>query len=141
MNWETMTIAQADETVYYGVHPTGLPIYVLPKKGFSSTYAVIGTRYGSIDNDFAVDGEQLHVPAGIAHYLEHKLFEDKVCQNGRFCECIYRLYADGISVFLHRKGGRIVGNFAEICAKSVFYRENGGKRAGYYRTGNSYGGR
>ena len=77
MNWEQMHMAQADETVYYGVHPTGLPIYVLPKKGFSSTYAVIGTRYGSVDNAFVVDGEQLCVPAGIAHYLEHKLFENE----------------------------------------------------------------
>lgn len=77
MNWETITIDKAAETVYFGVHPTGLPMYVLPKKGFSSAYAVIGTRYGSVDNDFAVDGEQLHVPAGIAHYLEHKLFEDE----------------------------------------------------------------
>ncbi len=77
MNWETITVDKAAETVYFGVHPTGLPIYVLPKQGFSSTYAVIGTRYGSVDNDFAVDGEQLHVPAGIAHYLEHKLFENE----------------------------------------------------------------
>ncbi len=77
MNWEVITAEKAAETVYFGVHPTGLPIYVLPKEGFSSAYAVIGTRYGSVDNDFAVDGEQLHVPAGIAHYLEHKLFENE----------------------------------------------------------------
>ncbi len=77
MNWETITVDKAAETVYFGVHPTGLPIYVLPKKGFSSTYAVIGTRYGSVDNDFLVDGQQVHVPAGIAHYLEHKLFENE----------------------------------------------------------------
>lgn len=77
MNWETITVQQADETVYYGTHPSGLPIYVLPKQGFSAAYAVIGTRYGSVDTDFQVDGEQLHVPAGIAHYLEHKLFEDE----------------------------------------------------------------
>ncbi len=75
MNWER--IEKAGETVFFGVHESGLPVYVLPKEGFSSTYAVIGTRYGSIDNEFTADGEQLHVPAGIAHYLEHKLFENE----------------------------------------------------------------
>lgn len=79
MNWETLPTGRLGETVYFGIHPTGLPIYVCPKEGFTSTYAVIGTCYGSVDTDFTVDGENLHVPAGIAHYLEHKLFENEDC--------------------------------------------------------------
>jgi len=79
MKWETLPVKSAKETVFFGVHPTGLPIYVCPKAGFTSSYAVIGTRYGSVDTDFTVDGENLHVPAGIAHYLEHKLFENEDC--------------------------------------------------------------
>lgn len=60
-------------------HPTGLKIIVYPKEKNNSTYAVFGTKYGSIDNCFRVAGEpELHrVPAGIAHYLEHKLFESE----------------------------------------------------------------
>lgn len=61
---------------YYEIkHPSGLKIFVYPKERNNSTYAVFGTRYGSIDNCFRVNGETHRVPAGIAHYLEHKLFE------------------------------------------------------------------
>ncbi len=60
-------------------HPSGLPIFVWPKEGYQSSYAVFATRYGSIDNAFEVDGRPTVVPAGIAHYLEHKLFENEDC--------------------------------------------------------------
>ena len=79
MNWETVQKSQVGETVYKGLHPTGLTIYVCPKENYTSTYAVFATRYGSIDTQFAVDGKMLTVPAGIAHYLEHKLFENEDC--------------------------------------------------------------
>ena len=56
-------------------HPSGLDIYIFKKK-MSSTYAIFGTRYGSIHNIFKPDGsdEFITVPDGIAHFLEHKLF-------------------------------------------------------------------
>lgn len=79
MNWETIIIPRTNESVYKGTHPTGLPMYVCPKPSYTSTYAVLATRYGSIDNTFEVDGKLLTVPAGIAHYLEHKLFENEDC--------------------------------------------------------------
>ena len=55
----------------------GLDVYVLPKQGFNKTYAVFTTKYGSIDNQFVPlnKEEMVHVPDGIAHFLEHKLFE------------------------------------------------------------------
>ena len=65
---------------YYSVkHQSGLRIYVYPKENNSSTYAVFGTKYGSIDTCFqsSADGEPRKVPEGIAHYLEHKLFESE----------------------------------------------------------------
>lgn len=65
---------------YYEVkHPSGLKIMIYPKEGSSSTYAVFGTKYGSIDMRFRTAGEKevRAVPAGIAHYLEHKLFESE----------------------------------------------------------------
>lgn len=59
-------------------HPSGLTIYVYPKEGYQSTYAIIGTKYGSVNTRFKVDdGEEITVPDGIAHYLEHKLFESE----------------------------------------------------------------
>ncbi len=56
-------------------HPSGLSIYVFPKK-MSATYALFGTKYGSINNVFCPFGSKDHVsvPDGIAHFLEHKLF-------------------------------------------------------------------
>ncbi len=66
---------------YYKVkHKSGLNIYVYEKEGYNSTYAVFGTRYGSINTTFSSNGgEKMTVPDGIAHYLEHKLFE---CEDG-----------------------------------------------------------
>ena len=66
-----------NERVLYTRHKSGLDIYIAPKPGYSSQYAIFGTKYGSIDNRFIVDGETLTVPHGIAHYLEHKLFESE----------------------------------------------------------------
>ncbi len=66
-----------DETMYVGEHKSGLGVFIIPKKGFSKKYAIIGTRYGSVDNEFIPKGsdEVIKVPDGIAHFLEHKLFE------------------------------------------------------------------
>ncbi len=60
-------------------HPSGLPIYICEKPHFNGAYAVFGTRYGSVDNAFRRKGEAdfTEVPAGIAHFLEHKLFESE----------------------------------------------------------------
>ena len=66
-----------NERVLYARHKSGLDIYIEPKPGYSSQYAIFGTKYGSIDNRFTVDGNTLTVPEGIAHYLEHKLFESE----------------------------------------------------------------
>lgn len=58
--------------------PSGLTVYVMEKPQYSSSYAIFGTRYGSIDTRFSKNGgETVDVPEGIAHYLEHKLFESE----------------------------------------------------------------
>ncbi len=64
---------------YYEVHHrTGLTILVYPKPGYSTSYAVIGTNYGSIDDALKVrGGEEKVLPWGTAHFLEHKLFESE----------------------------------------------------------------
>ncbi len=55
----------------------GLRVFILPKKGFRRKYAEIFVRYGSNDNAFVPPGkaEPIRVPAGIAHFMEHKMFE------------------------------------------------------------------
>jgi len=65
------------ESLYYEKMDNGLDVYVLPKKGFNKTYATFTTKYGSIDNTFVPlnKDEMIQVPDGIAHFLEHKLFE------------------------------------------------------------------
>lgn len=68
---------KTNEVLYYKKHPSGLNIYIMPRKGYSSSYAIFGTKYGSVDSEFIVPGENspTRVPDGIAHYLEHKLFD------------------------------------------------------------------
>ena len=55
----------------------GLKIYILEKPQYKSSYAIFGTKYGSIDTVFSVNGKETSVPEGIAHFLEHKLFESE----------------------------------------------------------------
>lgn len=57
---------------------SGLKVYFMPKKGYTKKYAIFSTNYGSIDNVFVPSGEdkEFTVPEGIAHFLEHKLFEE-----------------------------------------------------------------
>lgn len=74
---EKIEFSQLAETLYHETLDNGLQVYLLPKDGFHKTYATFTTKYGSIDNQFIpIDGDDyLHVPDGIAHFLEHKLFE------------------------------------------------------------------
>ncbi|MCM1055853.1 MAG: insulinase family protein [Bacteroides sp.] len=62
-------------------HPSGCTICLYPMEGFSSAYALFGASYGSVDTTFKTDGDEdfVTVPEGIAHYLEHKLFENDEC--------------------------------------------------------------
>lgn len=72
-----ITFENLNEKLYYEKMDSGLDVYVLPKEGFNKTFATFTTKYGSIDNTFVPLGEseKTTVPDGIAHFLEHKLFE------------------------------------------------------------------
>lgn len=65
------------ETIYFEEMSNGLKVYLLPKIGFSKTYGLFSTRFGSIDTTFVPlhETQMLKVPDGIAHFLEHKMFE------------------------------------------------------------------
>ncbi len=71
---ETIDNAFIGESLIKLTHKSGLTVFFM-KKDFTSAYAMLGTRYGSFDNVFELDGETVSVPAGIAHFLEHKMFE------------------------------------------------------------------
>jgi len=68
---------QIKETVYREVLPNGLQVILVPKSEIAQTYGLFSTNYGSIDQTFVPinQTDQITVPDGIAHSLEHKLFE------------------------------------------------------------------
>lgn len=69
------------ESYFYMTHPTGVRIYVYPKPEYEGAYAIFGANCGSVDDNFKLSDENefTRVPAGIAHFLEHKLFENEDC--------------------------------------------------------------
>ena len=66
---------ELDEKLYREVLPNGLTVAVVPRRGFARSIAYFVTNFGSIHTDFRLEGEEYHAPAGVAHYLEHKLFD------------------------------------------------------------------
>ena len=63
------------ERVHWYRLKNGLPVCIVPRKGFARKYALFATRYGGMDLRFELNGRWLDTPAGIAHYLEHKMFD------------------------------------------------------------------
>ena len=64
-----------DETVCRKVLPNGLTVLVVPKPGFTRKIAYFVTNYGSVHTSFTLNYEHYTTPAGVAHYLEHKMFD------------------------------------------------------------------
>lgn len=85
MNFSKIEHPDMRETLFVATHKSGMKIYVLPKAGFTKSYAVLATRYGSVNTRFCAPGDDrvIDIPDGTAHYLEHKMFDQ----------------ADGSSVF------------------------------------------
>jgi len=67
------------EKIYIHEHSSGLKVFVIPKKGYNKIFSTFATYYGSINNTFIApdDENETRVPDGIAHFLEHKLFEQE----------------------------------------------------------------
>ncbi|MBO0996814.1 insulinase family protein [Bacillus sp. SD075] len=74
---EKIAFTQLKEELFHEKMDNGLEVYILPKSGFNKSFATFTTNYGSIDNHFKPldETEFSKVPDGIAHFLEHKLFE------------------------------------------------------------------
>lgn len=81
MEIKKITCGQTGDSCNFIKHLSGLEIYVCEMEGFSTTEALFGTKYGSINTCFKTceDKEFTTVPEGIAHFLEHKLFENEDC--------------------------------------------------------------
>ncbi len=73
------TSERLDEALHQATLDDGLPVIVVPKPGYLKSVALLTTRYGAVDQTFALPGDATAraTPAGIAHFLEHKLFEDQ----------------------------------------------------------------
>ena len=63
------------ETLYEETLENGLRVFVFPKPDFGKCYAFFATRYGGMDTRFQLNGQWVDTPMGIAHYLEHKMFD------------------------------------------------------------------
>ena len=65
------------EKMYIEKLDNGLDIIIIPKKGVKKKYIIWGIHFGSLDNKFRINGQEHAIPDGIAHYLEHKMFEQR----------------------------------------------------------------
>ncbi|MBP3412731.1 MAG: insulinase family protein [Oscillospiraceae bacterium] len=76
-----------DEVLFETRLPNGLRVRIVPKKDYISKLAFLAVDFGSIDTSFTLDGVQHRMPDGIAHYLEHKMFDlPDEDANARFAE-------------------------------------------------------
>ena len=66
---------ELDETLYQQTLANGLTVCVVPRKGFTKRLAYFVTDYGSVHTQYSLDGKDYQSPAGVAHYLEHKMFD------------------------------------------------------------------
>ena len=82
-----------NETVYIETLENGMKIIVIPKKNTKKKYVIWSTKFGSIDNNFIdpTTNQEIKVPDGVAHYLEHKMFEN---ENG--VDSLYKMMALGL---------------------------------------------
>ncbi len=72
---EKLEFAKVGETMYREKLENGLNVFVFPKPEFQKGYAFFAANYGGMDMRFCLDGEWHSTPAGVAHYLEHKMFD------------------------------------------------------------------
>jgi len=71
--------SKVKEKVYIEKLENGLTVMIIPKKGVQKKYVIWATNYGSNDSKFVAPGEEqeTEVPKGVAHFLEHKMFEQE----------------------------------------------------------------
>ncbi len=75
----TDVMQAAQRATHYSTRrlPSGLTVLVRPMPGYSGVHAMAATNFGSLDGAFTLDGRTVRLPAGVAHFLEHKMFESE----------------------------------------------------------------
>ncbi len=128
---EKITNARIKEEYLRIKHKSGATILLYPMKGYSTAYALFATKYGSVDTTFKTneDPDFVTVPEGIAHYLEHKLFENDECdafdlyaKTGANANAYTSFDKDSISVQLFTEIRGESAYIARLCAGTLFYR-------------------
>ena len=74
--FSTKLNSQINEQVRFKRLSNGLKCYIIPKRGYVEKQAMLGVNYGSVDCVYFLDGKKHVHPAGVAHFLEHKMFEE-----------------------------------------------------------------
>jgi len=77
MTFEERRSERLGESSFFTVLDNGLTVCVSPMENKSGIYAALTVKFGSVDRIFALDGRQISIPAGVAHFLEHKMFENE----------------------------------------------------------------
>lgn len=88
-----LTIDRINADIFYERLDNGLMVYMYTDKNIHNNYVTFTTKYGSINNEFKIDGKNIKLPNGIAHFLEHKVFvlendpqpEEYYGNNGSIC--------------------------------------------------------
>ena len=103
MNYTKIENKRLNETMYIGEHETGLGVFVIPKKGCVKKYATFATKFGSVNNRFIPLGETepYTIPDGVAHFLEHKMFEQPDGTNAFDKFALYGANANAFTSFNH----------------------------------------
>ena len=112
--------SEIGEKIYIHKYSSGLEIIIIPKKGFKQKRVMFGTKFGSINNRFVINDQRIDVPDGIAHFLEHKVFEQ---ENGE--DALMTLSSLGANVNAYTTSNHTVYFFDTIdkyeeCTKVLF---------------------
>lgn len=112
--------SEINEKIYIHKYSSGLEIIIIPKKGYKQKSVMFGTKFGSINNRFVINDQRIDVPDGIAHFLEHKVFEQ---ENGE--DALMTLSSLGANVNAYTTSNHTVYFFDTIdnyeeCTKVLF---------------------
>ena len=133
------------ETICHSVLSNGLNIYVDERPEYGKQFAFFATRYGGMDLRFrGEDASWIDTPQGVAHFLEHKMFDTK---DG---SALQRMAAQGVDpnayttpwmtgyFFEGTQGfGRQSAHAALFCLPALVYPGERGEGAGHHRSGDS----
>ena len=119
-------IKGVDLELFYEKLNNGLEVFIVPVKNAKNNYVTYSSKYGGTNNDFVPNGENkmTSFPMGIAHFLEHKMFEQE-------SEIIRRLAKDGNCIILGRCADAVLQGNENVCSVFVCandeYREERGR--------------